>query len=410
MLSLSSPLSLSLPRKGGGNVVALLVANPMMCRASTHMWSCCRERSDAREAIGRAGHFTDRLRSGEAAIVALLALVLAIVLPPFLFLLRASLAVGSDAEPRYGLDNFISVITRSGAELWITTIVYALGSSALAIALGASAAWLVARTDAPFRRIVTATAFLSLAVPVIIKSIGWIMLLGPNGGLVNVVLRLLVGGDEGPIALYSLGGMIFVEGMLWMPVVFLLTLPVLGAMDPSLEEAAATAGADLRQVFQRVTLPLMRPSVVAVFLLALIRALKSFEVPLLIGAPGNLHTLTTAIYESIHTGFLPKYGEASAFAVLLLRSRRVPLAYYYWLTKEASRFATITGKGFRPRRLQLGRWRLPLGSVPPRHPARSRRAAPDPRVGIVPAGLQAAGAGRSRANELCQLSVGLGPA
>src|SRR5262249_31175294 len=158
---------------------------------------------------------TDRLRSGEAAILALLALVLAIVLPPFLFLLRASLAVGSDAEPRYGFDHFVSVITRSGAELWITTIVYALGSSALAIALGASAAWLVARTDAPFRRIVTGAAFLSLAVPVIIKSIGWIMLLGPNSGLVNVVLRLLVGGDEGPIALYSLGGMIFVEGMLW---------------------------------------------------------------------------------------------------------------------------------------------------------------------------------------------------
>src|SRR5215470_2286683 len=256
---------------------------------------------------GKAGHFTDRLRSGEAAILALLALVLAIVLPPFLFLLRASFAVGSDAEPRYDVDHFISVITRSGVELWITTIVYALGSSALAIVLGASAAWLVARTDAPFRRIVTAAAFLSLAVPVIIKSIGWIMLLGPNSGLVNVVLRLLVGGDEGPIALYSLGGMIFVEGMLWMPVVFLLTLPVLGAMDPSLEEAAATSGADLQQTLRRVTLPLLRPSVAAVFLLALIRALESFEVPLLIGAPGNLHTLTTAIYQTMHTGFLPKY-------------------------------------------------------------------------------------------------------
>jgi iron(III) transport system permease protein len=308
-----------------------------------------------------ARYFTDRLRSGEAAILALLTLVLAIVLPPLLFLLRASLTVGTDAEPRYGLDHFISVIARSGAELWITTIVYALGSSALAIALGASSAWLVARTDAPFRRLATVTAFLALAVPVIIKSIGWIMLLGPNSGLINVVLRLVVGGEEGPIQLYSLGGMIFVEGMLWMPVVFLLTLPVLGAMDPSLEEAAATAGADLRQTFQRVTLPLMRPSVAAVFLLALIRALESFEVPLLIGAPGNLHTLTTAIYESMHTGFVPRYGEASAFAVLLLMVVIAPLAYYYRLTQEASRFATITGKGFRPRRLRLGAWRLPLG-------------------------------------------------
>src|SRR4051794_27033449 len=92
----------------------------------------------------------DRLRSGEAAIIVLLAVVLAIVLPPFLFLLRASLTLGTDAAPRYGLDNFVSVIASAGAELWITTLVYALGSSALAITLGVTSAWLVARTDAPF--------------------------------------------------------------------------------------------------------------------------------------------------------------------------------------------------------------------------------------------------------------------
>jgi len=160
---------------------------------------CSRERATL--ARPWAGHFTARLRSGEAAILALLTVVLAIVLPPFLFLLRASLG-GAEAQPPLTGSTISSlVITRSGAELWITTIVYALGSSALAIALGASSAWLVARTDAPFRRLATVTAFLSLAVPVIIKSIGWIMLLGPNSGLINVMLRLVLGGDEGPIQL-----------------------------------------------------------------------------------------------------------------------------------------------------------------------------------------------------------------
>jgi iron(III) transport system permease protein len=146
-----------------------------------------------------------------------------------------------------------------------------------------------------------------------------------------------------------------------MPVVFLLTVPVLGAMDPSLEEAAATCGAGLGETLRRVTLPLLRPSMLAVFLLALIRSLESFEVPLLIGAPGNLHTLTTAIYESMRGGFLPKYGEASAFAVLLLLIVAAPLAGYYRVTSDVARFATITGKGFRPRQLRLGRWRWPLG-------------------------------------------------
>jgi iron(III) transport system permease protein len=243
----------------------------------------------------------------------------------------------------------------------VTTLVYSIGSSLLAIALGVSSAWLVARTDAPFRQTAVVAAFLSLSVPVIIKSIGWIMLLGPNGGLVNVVLRTFLGGEEGPIQLYSLGGMIFVEGLLWTPVVFLLIVPVLGSTDPSLEEAAATSGAGLRQMLRRITLPLIRPSILAVFLLALIRSLESFEVPLLIGAPGNLHTLTTAIYDSVRSGFVPKYGEASAFAVLLLLLVAAPLAYYYRVTKEVDRYATITGKGFRPRRLRLGVWRKPLG-------------------------------------------------
>src|SRR5262249_4790622 len=157
------------------------------------------------------------------------------------------LTVGNTGAERFGFDNFVAVLAESGADLWITTIVYALASSALAIALGVSSAWLVARTDAPFRRTATVAALLSLAVPVIIKSIGWIMLLGPNSGLVNVVLRVVLGGEEGPIQLYSLGGMIFVEGMLWTPVVFLLALPVLSAIDPSLEEAATTSGADAGQ-------------------------------------------------------------------------------------------------------------------------------------------------------------------
>jgi iron(III) transport system permease protein len=293
----------------------------------------------------------------------LLGLVAVIVLPPFAFLVRASLTLGDSnvVTPQYGLGNFISVLAHSGGELWFTTLVYSIGSSALAIVLGVSSAWLVARTDAPFGQTAIVAAFLSLAVPVIVKSIGWIMLLGPNGGLINVALRGFLGGEEGPIQLYSLGGMTFVEGLLWTPVVFLLTLPVLGATDPSLEEAAATSGADLYQRLRRVTLPLMRPSILAVFLLALIRSLESFEVPLLIGSPGNLHTLTTAIYDSIRSGFVPRYGEASAFAVLLLVLVAAPLAYYYRLTREVDRYATITGKGFRPRRLKLGVWRRPLG-------------------------------------------------
>jgi iron(III) transport system permease protein len=227
--------------------------------------------------------------------------------------------------------------------------------------LGVAAAWLVARTDAPFRQAAFIGAFLSMAAPVIIKAIGWILLLGPNNGLINVWLRGAFGLDGTPIQLYTLGGMILVEGLIWMPIVFLLTMPPLAAMDPSLEEAAAMSGARFWQRIRLITLPLARPSMLAVLLLTFIRSLESFEVPLLIGMPGNLHTFTTVIYETIHRGVLPRYGEASAYAVLLIVVVALPLVLYYRFTRTGEKFATVTGKGFRPSRIELGRWRWPCG-------------------------------------------------
>ena len=185
----------------------------------------------------------------------------------------------------------------------------------MAIFLGFTVAWLLARTNVPFRQTVFAAAFLSLAAPLIVKGIGWILLLGPNNGLINVWLRAWFGLDGTPIELFGLGGMIFVEGLLWTPIALLLALPPLSAMDPELEEAALMCGASRWQTLLRVTLPLARPAIFAVLLLSFIRALESFEVPLLIGIPGGVITVTTALYQSMHSGFLPRYGEASAWSI-----------------------------------------------------------------------------------------------
>jgi iron(III) transport system permease protein len=202
-------------------------------------------------------------------------------------------------------------------------------------------------------------AFLSLAAPLIVKGVGWILLLGPNNGLINVWLRSWFGLQGTPIELFGLGGMIFIEGLLWTPIALLLALPPLTAMDPALEEAATMCGASRWQILMRVTLPLARPAIFAVLLLSFIRALEAFEVPLLIGIPGGVITVTTALYHSIHSGFLPRYGEASAYAALLMLAVALPLWLYYRATRESARFATITGKGFRPSRIDLGKWKYP---------------------------------------------------
>jgi iron(III) transport system permease protein len=300
------------------------------------------------------------LDAGNLWLWGLLLLTAAIVVPPVLFLVETSLTPdGADAG--LTLDHYAAVFELSGWRIWRVSLTYAAGSSCFAIAVGVTAAWLVARTNAYCRQVTVLAAYLSLAAPVMVKAIGWILLLGPNKGVINEALRAAFGIEGVPIELFSLTGMTLLEGILWVPVVFLLTLPALGAMDPSLEEAAIMSGASLRQTLVRVTLRLALPSVLGVFMLTFIRAVESFEVPLLIGAPANLQTFTTAIYQTMHKGFVPQYGEASAYAVLLVFVVALPLALYYRATRHAQKYATITGKGYRPALTDLGAWRLPAG-------------------------------------------------
>jgi iron(III) transport system permease protein len=208
----------------------------------------------------------------------LIAVSALVVLPPFFYLIESSFVVPLPGfRTALGLENYRRVLAINGWQLWGATLGFALGSSLLAIGLGFPAAWLLARTNVPFRQTVLVGAFLSLASPLIVKGIGWILLLGPNNGLINVWLRDWLGLEGTPIELFGLGGMIFVEGLLWTPIALLLALPPLSAMDPVLEEAAQMCGASRWQTLKRVTLPLARPAILAVLLLSFIRALEAFE-------------------------------------------------------------------------------------------------------------------------------------
>ena len=125
----------------------------------------------------------------------------------------------------------------------------------------------------------------------------------------------------------------------------------------SLEEAATTAGSSGWQVFRKVTFPLAMPSVLAVLILTFIRSLEAFEIPALIGIPAGVEVLTTKIYLQIKGGLIPKYGEASAYSIMLIVLVAGGLYPYYRITSKTYKFTTISGKGFRPNRIALGRWR-----------------------------------------------------
>jgi iron(III) transport system permease protein len=191
--------------------------------------------------------------------------------------------------------------------------------------------------------------------------VGWIMLLGPKAGILNAVVMPYTGAPL--LNIFSMQGMILVESFLWIPIVFLLMSTPFRAMDPALEEAATTAGSTGWQVFRKVTFPLALPSVLAVLILTFIRSLEAFEIPALIGIPAGVEVLTTKIYLQIRGGLIPKYGEASAYSIILIVMVALGLMPYYRITSKTYKYTTISGKAYRPHRVELGRWRWLGGAL-----------------------------------------------
>lgn len=286
----------------------------------------------------------------------------ALVLPPFVFLLKASVA---DAQRggEWSLVNFESVL---GSRRFLITsansLVFAAGSAVVALAIGWTTAWIVERTNTPLRPLAYLTAIISLGTPYILYVTAWLLLFG-KAGPVNQLYRSLTGTSDVLINVYSMPGMIMVEGFLWSPLAFLLVGATLRNANPELEEAARVSGAGTWMTIRRVTLRLSLPSILALAMLVFIRAIEAFEVPALVGLPGRISVLTTDIYGNMVAQAPPDIGGASALSVVMLALVLVLLAVYGRLSRHAERFATITGKGFRPRPFDLGRLRYAAAGI-----------------------------------------------
>jgi len=242
---------------------------------------------------------------------------------------------------------------------FLNTIYFSIGSALLATLMGGTIAWIVTRTDTPFRGLGYFTAFASFGTPFILYTIGWLLLLG-KAGPVNYWLKIFFNQAGPVINIYSLSGMIFIESLLWSPFVFLMFAAAFRSMDPSLEEASAVCGARIWQTMRRVSLRLMLPAFFSVLLLIFIRSFESFEIPALVGLPGDVRVLTTSIYIDAQK-LPPQYGSAGAFSVLLMLVVAATLYLYFRVTREGDRFQTVTGKGYRPTVIQLGGWRYLAG-------------------------------------------------
>jgi iron(III) transport system permease protein len=278
---------------------------------------------------------------------------------PLLMLLYGSLRSAPIGEPgaTYTFQNYVKAyFDREFYFLFLNSIYYALGTCALTFLIGTYLAWVSERTNTPFKKLFVVMSLIPFIIPGILSTIAWILLLSPKIGLINLVVKELLRLESAPFNIYSMWGMIWAESIHLYPLVFLLMSAAFRNMDTSLEEAALAAGSSTFATFRRITLPLMRPAMFSVLLIVFIRGIEAFEVPALIGVPARISVFTTKIFLAIHQ-FPSDFGLAGAYAVTLLAISTVGVLIYGKITRKEERYATVTGKGYRPRVIDLGGWK-----------------------------------------------------
>src|SRR5262249_18221719 len=253
----------------------------------------------------------------------------------------------------FSLDNFVEAYSSWHIlRLFWNSLVFAVGTALTTLVMGALVAWVVERTDAPGGSLFHTLSLLSFAVPGLLMAMAWIFVFSPNMGWGNALLKSAFGLTEAPVNIYSMAGMTWALSSHYFSLAYLVLGPALRALDVRMEEAALMAGGSYRQGFAKVTLPLLRPAILSGPLLLFAIGLASFE-------RRRIDVFTTDIQGAIIAA-PPAFGVASALGLTLLGICVLAVFFYRRATRHAESFATITGKGYRPTRVKLGRARWPV--------------------------------------------------
>lgn len=285
-------------------------------------------------------------------------LTLFLVLYPLGMLIYGSFRTSRPGLPGdFTLDNYITAYSSAETFQLLVTTILLIGTQVLiGTSLAVALAWIVTRTDTPFRRTLEILIIVPFFIPGILEAVGWIMLLSPRSGTLNVLAMWLFGLSEGPFNIYSLAGMIWVMSLGSTSFVFLLIVSALRAMDFSLEEAARSSGAGPLRIAGTITLPLMAPVLLGATMLNFVRSLDSFEIPVLLGTPAGIQVFTNRIYNAVERDYPVNYGLATALGVTFTALVLVFILLQRRITR-GKEFFVVTGKAYKPQVQRLGRFR-----------------------------------------------------
>ena len=282
-------------------------------------------------------------------------LVIFEVIPLSYLLIRSLFPKGS-----FSLDSFKRVYTYDlNWTALINTIVISGLTTLFGVILAFPLAFLVGRTDMYGKKFFRTLFVTTYMVPPYVGAMAWLRLLNPNAGVLNKFLMQVFNLSKAPFNIYTIGGIVWVLTCFYYPYAFITISRAMEKMDPSLEEASKISGASPIKTLMTITIPMMTPSIIAAGLLVFVASASAFGIPSIIGAPGQIYTVTTRIIDFVHIGSEEGLNDAMVLAVFLMAIANIVL-YVTTFVIGKRQYITMSGKSTRPNIVELGKWRMPI--------------------------------------------------
>ncbi len=266
-------------------------------------------------------------------------------------------------EGSFSLEAFARVYTyKLNWTALSNTIITASASMILGVIIAFPLAWLIGRTNLYLKKFFRTLFVMTYMVPPYVGAMAWLRLLNPTVGILNQWLAKIFNLSEMPFNIYSVGGLIWVLTTFYYPYAFITISRAMEKMDPSLEEASKISGASPLKTVATITMPMMMPSIVAAALLVFVSAASCYGIPSIIGAPGNVDTVTTRIIDFVYLGSSEGLSDATTLAVFLMLVANIIL-YLSTFVVGRKQYITVSGKSTRPNIVDLGKWRIPVTAL-----------------------------------------------
>jgi len=271
-----------------------------------------------------------------------------LTLGPVAYLVIASFDVSAIGSPyQFGLEGWADIFASTKT---LRSIGYSFLLSIrvpIAVVIAFAIAWLLIRMEVPGRRFIEMSLWFGFVLPSVPMMLGWILLLDPYYGLINLALMKLPFIDGPVFTIYSAAGIIWVHlALTTVPIMTILLAPAMRQLDSAFEEAADMSGAGLWMTMRRVTIPLLMPAVLTAFIAGLIRSLEAFEVEQILGAPANIFVYSTRIFDLVNNE-PPRFAQAMALSAMFVLLLAAMASFYQLYLKRIGTRATITARGVR---------------------------------------------------------------